>query len=230
MHKQRYQNKEQGRDAALPARITAIKPQKKLKDRFSLYQDDHFITGVSVDTLMKFDLKKGVEITPLLFDKIRAEEEKSSIKNYLIQLLARRDHSRHELNSKAVQKGYRPEYVTLILNDLEQNGYINNSEFARKFASDKFSLKKWGPVKIRFELIKKGIDKQIIDRVLLKETEDLELNKICVDLILKRKRHFLRENDSYKRKQKIASYLQGRGFSFDTINRVLPDIIDRLNV
>jgi hypothetical protein len=32
---------------------------------------------------MKFDLKKGVEITPFLFDQIRAEEDKSSIKNYL---------------------------------------------------------------------------------------------------------------------------------------------------
>jgi regulatory protein len=144
--------------------------------------------------------------------------------------LARRDHSRHELDTKAVQKGYDPGFVTSILNELEQNGYINNMDFARKYAADKFSLQKWGPVKIRSELIRKGVDKQVIDQVLLKETEDFELNKICVDLILKRKCHFSRESDSYKRKQKIASYLQRRGFSFDTINRVLPDIINRLNV
>lgn len=230
MHKKYRHNADERNESVLPAEITAIKPQKKRKDRFSLYQDDHFITGVSVDTLVAFGLKKGTEITPLLFEKIRVEEEKSAAKSYLIKLLGRRDHSRKELKTKAIQKGFDPQKVNLILNDLEQKGYINNSEFARKFVADKISIQMWGPVKIRSELIRKGIDRQTIDQILLNQTENLELNKICVDLIVKRKRHFSREGDSYKRRQKIASYLQRRGFSFDTINRVLPDIIDRLNV
>lgn len=217
-------------DVQLPVTITGIKPQKKQIDRFSLFHKNQFIIGVSSGTLLKLGLEKGVEITPFLFNKIQAEEQKQKIKNYFLRLLGRRNHTARELKTKAAQKGYDTTLADSILNQLEQKGYLNDEEFARNYTSDKIRLKNWGPVKIRAYLRKKGIENRIINDVLSKEADSLELKKICVDLIEKRKRHFQRETDNFKRTQKIAAYLQRKGFTYDTINRAMPDIIDKLNV
>jgi regulatory protein len=214
----------------LPVRITDIKPQKKRKDRFSLFHENQFILGVSAELLNKFDLKKGVEITPFLFDQLRYEEQRQSAKDFIIRLLGRRDHSTFELKEKAVRKGFNPDHADHILTRLEERGYLDDKEFARKFVSDKVRLSKWGPLKIKTHLRKKGVNKRDIEYALSEHTDSLELKKICVDLIGKRKEHFCRVTDDFKRTQKIAAYLQRKGFTYDTINRAMPDIIDRLNV
>lgn len=50
----------------LPLIITDIKIQKKNKNRYSLFNEDLFLAGISEKTLADFSLKKGVELTPFL--------------------------------------------------------------------------------------------------------------------------------------------------------------------
>lgn len=214
----------------LPSTVTSIRPQKNRRGRFSLYSEKGFIIGVSTDTLVKYNLGKGVEITPFLFEQISGEEGRQTIKDYCLRLLGRREHAREELKRKAADKGFDPGQVEPVLDELARKKYIDDEKFAEKFVSDKIGIQRWGPVKIRAELKKKRISNPVIDRTISIYTDDLELIQICVDLALKRKRHFSKEPDAFKCKQKIAAYLQRKGFSFETINRALPDIIRSLNV
>jgi len=174
--------------------------------------------------------EKGVKITPFSIEQISSAESRQSIKDYCLRLLGRRDHASEELKRKAIGKGFDPGRVKSVLTELVQKKYIDDKKFAAKFISDKMTFRQWGPVKIRLELKKKRIPSPIIEKLLSEYTDDLELIQICVDLALKRNRHFLKEPDAFKRKQKIAVYLQRKGFSFETINRAMPDIIERLNV
>jgi regulatory protein len=214
----------------LPVTITEIKPQKKRKDRFSLFHHEQFIIGVTSETLIRFGLQRDVEITSYLYEQIESEEQKQSLRDLFLRLLGRRDHSARELKTKAAQKGYNTVHADEILNQFKQKGYVDDEEFARKYTTDKIRLKQWGPVKIRSQLKSKGVSDQIIEKVIPGQTDSLELKKICVDLIEKRQAHFCRETDDFKRIQKISAYLQRKGFTYDTINRAMPDIIDRLNV
>ena len=213
----------------LPATVTSVKAQKKRSDRYSLFCGDRFLVGVSASTLIRFNLEKGVEITPALYEQIATEENKGALNDYLLRLLARRDHSRNELKTKALQKGYNLELIQQAIEVLDEKKYINDQEFARKFTSDKITIQQWGPLKIKAELHKRGIAEKTADFILQDTANDLELIQICVDLAIKRKRHFARESDDFKRKQKVAAYLQQKGFPFEIINRALPEIIDRLN-
>lgn len=217
-------------EAELPAVITSIQPQKKNHNRFSLFHDDLFILGISSTSLLRFRLKKGVEITNTLFSRIVTEEESLAIKDYLLRILGRRDHSRNELMNKALTKGFESKNIEPILDQMELKGTINDESFARKYVADKITLQKWGPVKIKTHLFKKGLPASIIEQSLMEQTEGLQLQQICVDLAFKHKLRFLREKNESKRKQKIIQYLQRRGFKYDTINRALPEILNRLNV
>ncbi|MEX0771354.1 MAG: regulatory protein RecX [Balneolaceae bacterium] len=217
-------------EAELPASITSIHPQKKNSNRFSLFHEEHFMLGVSSHTLLKFKLEKGVKLTRSLFSKIVSEEQFLAVKDYLYRLLGRRDHSRNELKTKALRKGYPGEQTELVLEELELKGLIDDLSFAQKYIADKISLQQWGPMKIKVHLHKKGIPDSVIQQALSEQTRGLQLHQICVDLAFKHKLRFLREKDETKRKHKIMKYLQRKGFQYDTINRALPEIFNRLNV
>lgn len=223
----RNQNKS---EPDLPAQISTIEPQKKRTDRYSLFCGSDFIIGLSGQTLLQFNLRKGVEITPFLFKQLQEAEEYQAIKDYFIRLLGRRDHARGELQKKGLAKGFPDTIMDEVLNELSDKNYLNEEVFAEKFISDKLSFSKWGPQKIRSELIKKGVQNQTIDKLLKEQTGDLELSRICVDLVVKRKARYLRENDPLKRRQKIIGWLLQKGFQQDTIHKAMTEIEKEMNV
>lgn len=214
----------------LPLKITDVKPQKKRKERYSLYHESEFIIGVSADTLLSFSISAGVVLTPSLFQKIKESEEYSAVKDRCYLLLSGRDHSAGELRSKLVQKGFSSEMTNRVVDEFAEKGLLNDREFALKFAADKAELRGWGPVKIQNELRIKGVSKSAAVEAVKTVSESLDQTEICVDLALKRKRHFLREDDPYKRKQKIYRYLAGKGYRTEAISKAIPTILDKLNV
>lgn len=108
-----------------------------------------------------------------------------------------------------------------LTTSLFQKLLSSENTFAAKFITDKATLNRWGPKKIETELIKKGISKKIIQETLKNTFDNLSQSHICVDLIHKRKIHFLREEDPYRRKRKIFQYLAGRGFYGPDIQKAI---------
>ncbi|HMB97519.1 MAG TPA: RecX family transcriptional regulator [Balneolaceae bacterium] len=215
---------------SLPVKISGITPQKKNKNRYSLFSEEQFICGVSADTLLKFNIQSGKELTPRLYTKIVHEEELQKIKSYLLNLLSRRDHSAGELKLKAAKKGFDRSLTGQIIDELQESNYVNDQKFADVYAREKSRLNKWGPQKIKSELYKKEIKSCYIEDAIKKLNESLDQRQICVDLVSKRKKTFLREKDLYKRKQKIFAYLNRKGFSTQTIISATKDLSRILDV
>jgi len=205
----------------LPLKITSVSTQKKRKDRFSLFHDDTFLVGVSSQTLIDLSIKKGVELTPFLFEKILEAEEYQKIKDTFYDYLSRRDHGSFELKQKALKKGFPSNVIDDVLDEFDQKGLLNDESFAKKFAADKAEFKNWGPIKIKAALRKKGVSNRVAEKAVQTITNDLDQVQICVDLLTKRKRHFFRETDTLKRKQKMYRYLAGKGFTAPTITKAI---------
>ncbi|MCC5941603.1 MAG: regulatory protein RecX [Balneolaceae bacterium] len=229
----RHRNSESDQSSAirdkLPLTITEISVQKKNRERFSLYHNSEFLIGVSTKTLTDLSIKKGVELTPFLYDEIRSSENLNSVKESALRYLARRDHSSGELKVKLGKKGIDDSAIAFILEEFSNRGYIDDESFAKSFAKEKAEMNRWGPNKITAALYKKRVPKKIIDKAIKNVTENLQQEQICVDLALKKKQRFLREEDLIKRKQKIYNYLAGRGFSNSIIKKSLPLITEALD-
>lgn len=213
----------------LPARITAVTRQKRRKERFSLFADRQFLIGVSEDTLLEFNLSPGTEITHALFRRLQRAEGRGAVKSYFLDLLARRDHARRELADKARKKDLNRDFVEEVIDELERKGLVDDRAFAVKYADDKAKGSRWGPAKIMAHLRRKGIGRDDIDHSLRAAFEGVEVREILFDLVLKRKRHFLREEHPLKRKKKIFDYLSRRGFRSASINPCLQELTDMLN-
>ncbi len=213
----------------LPLVITSISPQKKNGDRFSLFNGKTFLIGVSSQTLLDFSIQKGMTLTRDLFHKLSRAEEYQAVKDRCYKLLAGRDHGAEELRRKLVKKGFSPEISEQVVDEFHQKDLLNDHTYARKFSQDKHNLKLWGPKKIKSALYNKGVPKNVIESVIQDLRQEIDQKDICLELALKRRKHFLRETDEYKRKQKIFRYLAGKGYSSDAIQRSIPIIIEQLD-
>lgn len=214
-----------GEEEQLPGIISSISVQKNNNERYSIFVDDEFLVGVAEQTLLEFNLSKGKEITHALLRKIRRAEGRFKVKSYMVKLLGRRDHARKELYQKALKKDYPKEIIENVLDELQEKGYLNEAGFAEKFASQKSRLNKWGPAKIKAHLYKKGISRSIAEKSIKKAFEDEDLKTTFLDLVLKRKRRFLREEDPYKRKKKVFDHLARKGYRSSDIYDHLDELM-----
>lgn len=205
----------------LPLNITEIRGQSKNQNRFSLFHNERFLIGVSSKTLTDFSLQKGIQLTPSLYQNLMNAENFFAAKEKAYQYLSRRDHASFELRQKLRKKGFSTETIDDLLLEFSEKNLLNDLQFAVGFANDKATLNMWGPRKIEMALIKKGVQKKHIRESLKNTFDNLSKEHICVDLINKRKKHFLREENLLRRKQKIYSYLAGRGFSGEVIKKAI---------
>jgi regulatory protein len=75
-----------------------------------------------------------------------------------LRLLARREHSRLELDLKLRQRKVEASVIEKVLDEYEANDWLNNERFADVFARQRYDLG-YGPLKITAELQQRGIQK-----------------------------------------------------------------------
>lgn len=82
-----------------------------------------------------------------------------------IELLARREHSRLELRQKLMQRGFPPEGIDSALNELMEEGLLNEGRYAEIYACNRAD-KGYGPLRIASELRERGIPQELVDQAL----------------------------------------------------------------
>ena len=110
------------------------------------------------------------------------------------------------------------DYVLLLL---IQGSYLNEERFARTYSSGKFRMKKWGKRKISYHLKGKNISSKCIELGL--SEIDQEEYYTALEKLIDLKWEQSKENQDYKKRSKISSYLYGRGFESNLINEILDE-------
>jgi regulatory protein len=111
---------------------------------------------------------------------------------------------------------------TKILEYLLDNRFVNNERFATSFVRGKINQSGWGVNKIRFHLIQKGIDKELIDEALGQTDEEVYRQRL-ID-ILKTKAKTVKAATEYEKKRKLAAYAMQKGFEGNLVWEVLKDL------
>jgi regulatory protein len=97
--------------------------------------------------------------------KDTADNGCASCTSRALYLLARREHSRRELERKLVDKGFAKDDVVAVVDKLEQKGLLSNNRFAESYARMRVG-RGYGPQRIRLELRERGIAEATISEVL----------------------------------------------------------------
>ena len=109
-----------------------------------------------------------------------------------------------------------------ILDYLLDNRFVNNERFAKSFVRGKVNQSGWGVNKIRFHLMQKGIDKELIEEALGQTDEEVYRQRL-ID-ILKTKSKTIKADSDFEKKQKLAAYAMQKGFEGNLVWEVLKDL------
>ena len=91
------------------------------------------------------------------------------------------------------------EEKTKILDYLLDNRFVNDERYAKAFVRGKVNQSGWGVNKIRFHLIQKGIDKDIIDEALGQTDEEVYRQRLIE--ILKTKAKTIKAASDFEKKR-----------------------------
>ncbi|MGA9650284.1 regulatory protein RecX [Pedobacter sp.] len=125
------------------------------------------------------------------------------------------ERSQKEVRYKLVEWGIRGDELEEILSELIMSNFLNEERFANSYTSGKFNIKKWGRIKIKQGLKLKGVPDKMMNKALY-SIDDGDYMQTLENLALK-KASSLAENNTLKRKMKLISYLQTRGFETELI-------------
>ncbi len=108
-----------------------------------------------------------------------------------------------------------------ILDYLIDNRFVNNTRFVQAFVKGKINQSGWGLNKIRFHLMQKGIDKEIIDEAL--QTYDEEAYRQRLIDVLKIKAKTVKAENDFERNRKLAAYAMQKGFEANLVWEVIKE-------
>ena len=109
-----------------------------------------------------------------------------------------------------------------ILDYLLDNRFVNDERYAKSFVRGKINQSGWGVNKIRFHLIQKGIEKDIIEDALGQTDEEVYRQRL-ID-ILKTKNKTIKADSDFEKKRKLAAYAMQKGFEGALVWEVLKDL------
>lgn len=143
-------------------------------------------------------------------------------RDYAFRLLKFRMRSRKELFERLKRKKFDLDIIDRVIAFLREKEFINDEEFAKAWVESKLK-RPLGLRRISEELKIKGIDKEIIDKVLASAKNNYDEEAIVMELAKKRLPR-LKGIELRKVKSRLYSYLLRRGFSPDVVSGVITQL------
>lgn len=150
-------------------------------------------------------------------------EEFEKFYNRILRFLSYRPRSQKEITDFLKKKKASEEISKKIFKKLKELNFINDEEFAKWWIEQRAEFNPRGARLLKIELKQKGINQDLIVKLLngymVKDTE-LELAKKLIEKRLERYQTLSLE----EKKQKLAAFLARRGFDWGTIKKAVdPD-------
>jgi len=136
---------------------------------------------------------------------------------------AYQERSHQEVRDKLYSYGLWKTDVEEVLTQLITSGFLNEERFAKAFAGGKFRIKHWGRIKIENELKQRGISTRCIQTG-LKEIDERDYRKTLTQII-KKKNQNLTESNLFKKRDKVARFVIGKGYEAELVWSIVKDLI-----
>ncbi len=205
--------------------ITNLTAQIKNPDRVNVFVDNRFRFSLDVSQVVDLGVKIGLELSDEDLAKLEAEGQFGKLYAQALNYSFTRPRSVREIKdylhkksqpkiSKTGKKiaGLPTDLSDRVVVRLKEKGYLNDEKFAEWWVENRFLKKGVSRLRLRQDLAKKGVPREIVDRVL--EQSNRNDNDELARVIAKK-------SSRYSDPQKLMIYLARQGFSYDDIKSAL---------
>ncbi|RMF28266.1 MAG: hypothetical protein D6759_16165 [Chloroflexi bacterium] len=198
-------------------RITALRVQKRNKERVNVYLDGEFAFGLTA--LEAMHLRVGQELSDEEIARLRSRDLVEQAHQRALNFLSYRPRSAAEVRTYLQRKGTPPEAIEEVIARLERVGLIDDVAFARFWLENRETFRPRGKHGLRYELRQKGIAPAIIEEILADYDEEAAAYRVA----LARARRLPRDDARVFRKR-LYDYLARRGFDYEVIQTVVTQV------
>lgn len=192
-------------------KITDLKQGVRNPDRVNVYVDGRFSFSLDISQVVDFGIKIGLEVTDEQVAEFKRASEFGKLYQRALEWVLVRPRSIRETNDylykKIFEKKLDKNYIDRIIEKLKDKKYLDDHKFAEYYVENRFVKKGVSLKRLKMELMKKGVSKEIIEEVLADSdrNDEEELKKI----IAKKRAKYDDE--------KLTAYLVRQGFQYDLV-------------
>jgi regulatory protein len=196
------------------------------KSLITLILDNKHSLRIDPKIYSKWKFKKGMYLSNKELDKIKKDIQLERVINGVVNYLSFRPRSEYELRTyineklKKMNPGLdNKEIIETVIDKLKKRKMINDESFVEWWIDQRTKNKPLGNNAIRYELRLKRINERIIQDKLSSRDEKNSANNIIL-----KKFSSIKQSD-FCTKQKIFTLLKRKGYSWDTIRKVVDELL-----
>ena len=163
-------------------KITKIEKKKRL---YLLELDDSEKLYITEDTIVRFMLSKGMEITEQELSEIQYYAQFSYGKNLALYHLSFKQRTAKEVKDYLTQHDIQPEIISQVLDNLKKDNWINDRKYTNSFIQSNLLTGDKGAFVLKQKLSQKGISNTIIEEE-LSQFDFTELTDKVAEKLLKK--------------------------------------------
>lgn len=193
-------------------------------NRYYLFVDNENLGVFEAEILARHCLKTGQNFDEKFYENLIIENGDFACFNRSINILSKTMKTEKMLKDFLKEKKYPNTCIDKAINKLKDYGYIDDEAFAENYFAYNSSFK--SKRKIKYDLLSKGVDGDLIDKVFNKNFKEEDEENLCRRLGEK----FIKGKDlNLKTKQKFYNHLAGKGFDFQIISKIWEEIANDRN-
>jgi len=174
----------------------------------------------------ELDLRPGRELMPELRERLGQAADAQAAFRYIVAALGRRSYARRDLERRMVRKGHGPGATAAALDRAVAAGLINDSAFAKEFASAKAGRGR-GPARLLRDLLAMGVAKDLaqpaVDSAWAERSETGDPTRA---LASKRARQ-LGDIPRPAKRRRLLAFLARRGFQGSEVGRMVSEVLNQ---
>lgn len=184
-----------------------------------LFINDEYDFTVTADFWFSSSFQSGDKIDEGELEQLKTKAEDRKAFNKALNIICRRDHGERELTEKLSKTLDRASAEAAVKKAVDL-GLVNDNTFAQKYAQELYSRKGFAPARIRLELLRKGISRDLADEV----ANEIEFNPQERIAELLDSNRFARQLTDEKGKDRTCNTLARLGYSYSDIRSAMREI------
>lgn len=193
-------------------RVEEVKKSQRKQGRFLVRLEDGGILRVTEDELLRFGLREGLELGEDELESLRASAKASQTKAAAARMIGSRALSKQELTRRLMKKGSDAGDAQAAADWLEEIGAVDDENYAAALVRH-YGGKGYGPARVRDELRRRGVGRELWDSALEEMPEAAEI----LDHLLQKRGDL----SDPKERRRASDALLRRGFSWEQVRAAL---------
>ena len=204
-------------------KITRLAVQKKNPKRVNVYLDGNFAFGLYRETAAW--LEKGQILSNNKIKELLEKDQQAEVYQKALDYLSFKPRTTQEIRQRLQQAGYETFLIDKTIAEMTNNGLLNDENYAEQWVEERLRLKPRSKRVLIYELQKKGISQNLIQSAV----EDVDDHQSAYEIAGNRLYRY-EGLSKFDFRNKLGTFLAGKGFSYDVISEVTQRLWDEINI